>query len=50
MESSVGRLFLLRWKNISEQRKQIGEVDVVTMLDLPVHVVQSHVHHHAHPR
>jgi hypothetical protein len=31
-------LLLLMWKNISETRKQVGEVDVVTTLDLPVHI------------
>ena len=41
MKSSIIRLRLLWWKNISEPRKQIGEVDVVTKLDLPVHVGQE---------
>ena len=38
MKSSIYRLSLLRWENIPEPRKQIGEVGVVTTLDLPVHV------------
>ena len=41
MKSSINRLRLLWWKNIPEPRKQIGEVDVVTKLDLPVHVGQE---------
>ena len=41
MKSSICRLPLLRWENIPEPRKQIGEVDVVTTLDLPVHVGQE---------
>ena len=41
MKSSIFRLRLLRWENIPEPRRQIGEVDVVTTLDLPVHVGQE---------
>ena len=41
MESSICRLPLLRWENIPEQRKQIGDVDVVTTFDFPVHVGQE---------
>ena len=41
MKSSICRLCLLWWENIPEPRKQIGEVDVVTNLDLPVHVGQE---------
>ena len=40
MKSSVSQL-MLNWKIIPEQRKQVGEVDIVTTLDLPVHVVQE---------
>ncbi len=37
VKNSVGWL-LLMCKNIFETRKQVGEVDVVTELDLPVHI------------
>ena len=40
-KSSIIRLRLLGWENIPEPRKQIGEVDVVTTLNLPVHVEQE---------
>ncbi len=39
MKSSVS--WLLIWKNISKTRKQVGEVDVVTSLDLSVHIGQE---------
>jgi hypothetical protein len=34
-------LLLLMWKNIPETRKQVGEVDVATVLNLPVHIGQE---------
>ena len=41
MKSSIFQLRLFLWENIPEQRKQIGEVDVLTKLNLPVHIEQK---------